>query len=78
MTTFNGTKTYSVVAPSSGVYNGSTSYSVTPPATGFIGTTAYEVVAPGAGAQAFKRVGSTLVAVRMGKRRGSVIDWLTP
>ncbi len=78
MATFDGTTGYTVNAGA--VVNGSTTYVVEsdePPAL-FFGTTDYVVEAPASPFTFYKRVGTSLQPVQLGKRRGSVIDWLSP
>lgn len=62
--TVSGTSTYAVVSRNSNAVSGTTTYTV---------TTASAVKYP-----VLIRVGNTLKPVQLGKRRGNVIDWLTP
>lgn len=77
MATYDGTTGYTVT--SGGIFTGSTSYTVAAAATDtFDGTVDYTVIAAPTGYLFFKRVGTDLVPVQIGKRRGTTIDWLSP
>lgn len=77
MATFDGTVNYTVT--SGNTFNGTITYTVLAASTEvFDGTTDYTVLATQTGYLFFKRVGSDLVPVQLGKRRGTTIDWLSP
>jgi hypothetical protein len=59
-------------------FNGTTPYTVTGSTANVTGSTAYTVTDSSSLYPFQKRVGSTLLPIQFGRRRGTVIDWLSP